>query len=257
MEVALGILGSLIAILIPIYVQRRDHPRREFRYGIVSVSPSPSDSVDATTGTSIVRFLLWSTGRADIPSSRFDAGLPIVFRFTVPVHVLSSDFGPGTVSARVPRFVDDKTLQIDPQIIHQDYALAMTLRPSAPFDVMIENPLIDVRIVRDRKVESLDPDRQARGVQRSKERSRISLVTLGLWLTIGGLVGFISGSLLVLSNEVLGAVVVGVATLMLPTGIVLLVVAGVRRLVAEVGRRRRAARPAPGGTDKPGAPGAG
>lgn len=252
MEVVLGIIGSLVAVFIPIYVQRRDHPRREFRYGIVSVPTPPAESTELVARASRVRFLLWSTGRADIPSSRFDAGLPIVFRFTAPVRLVSADFGPGALSARTPRFVDDQTLQIDPQIIHQDFSLVLTLQPKAPFDVTIENPLIDVRIVRDLKVESLDPTRQARGVQRSKERSHISLVTLAVWLTVGGFVISIAGSLLTLAAPVPGTIIVGVATLIFPTGLVMLIVAGVRGLVGIVRRRRQEPRPALDDTDQRG-----
>ncbi|MBD8540526.1 hypothetical protein [Frigoribacterium sp. CFBP 8751] len=241
MEYVIGLLSVIATVAIPLFVRRRDRPRREVRYGVVQVVPGiPSQGgVPVTLGLQI-----WSSSRADIPSATFDRGRPIAFRFSAPVELLHDGLGDWERSDRTPRLVSPSELHIEPQVMHQDFFISLTLRASEPFFLRVDNPLIDVRVVRDVKVERLAPSRQDRGIQQSRARARVSVLAVGVWAVAACLLLMVTGFFWFLADQEVGAGITTVGVLLFPFAIVLLVSAAVQKIVSnrETSRRNEQSR---------------
>jgi len=235
MEIAFGVIGLLVAAIVPFYIQRQNHPKRELRYAVVLVKNKNTNF--SQTG-SVVKLRVWATGRADIPSALFDDHQPIIFRFSAPVTVLEQDLGPGIASSRVPKFRTPQLLYIEPQLIHQDFSISLILEPQAPFSLTIENPLVDVLIRRDIKVEGLAPARQEREVQRSKAKAHITLMSVAIWIMIATFALFVVGISVSFVDSDTGAAFGVPSILLFPVGVVLLLVAVVRRFLSKRRKKR-------------------
>lgn len=216
-------MGVLAAVVIPVYLHQKNHPRRELRYAIVS------------DGQSRWRLIVWSTGRADIPSASFDAERPIVFSFSSPVRVIG---GPVGTASRASLVVASSTeVHLPARLLHRDFADELVLTAVAPFDVRVDHPLIDIPLVHDGKVEQVAaPSMQARAVRRSRARAHVTLLMVSLWLTCASFALFVVGLALSFADANLGAGLGIPGMLLLPVGAVLMLIAAIRRLVA---RRRR------------------
>jgi hypothetical protein len=225
MEFVIGLLGVLAAVIIPVYLHRKNHPRRELRYAVVPV------------GERRWRLMLWSTGRADIPSASFDAGRSIVFKFSSPVLVdeRSEDVARGFYSDAGPA----TELHFPARLLHRDFADEVFLTANAPFDVRVDHPLIDIPFVNDRKVEqAAAPSKQAQVVRRSRARANVSLLMVSLWLTGASFALFVLGLALSFADADLGAGLGIPGMLLLPVGIIMIAIAVIRRLVARRKRRQ-------------------
>ena len=235
MEFVFALVGAIAAVVLPVYVQRKDHPRRELRYGIV---PADGSLSDPSIGGTLWRVRVWSTGRAAIPSALFDAGSSVVFTFTVPIAVLLKS-SPNPAGGRdVFQVASSTELRIAPQLLREDFSADVTFSAPGSFGVWIDNPLIDIQIVRDKKIETLDPARQQKVVAKSRARAHVSLMAIALWLTLVSVVMLFVGVGISSSDSVLGASIGIPAMLIVPIALVLVVVAGVRTLT----RRHKAKR---------------
>lgn len=232
MEFAIGLLGAIVAVVIPVYIQRVEHPRRQIRYSLVLATPDALPSSDLT-----FRVLVWSAGRADVPSALFDAGKPIVFHFDTPVTVIENTFA----SAQPVDYFELRTpsaLLISAHLLHHDFSAEITLRAPTLPQVLVDNPLIDVRITRDIKVEkSPAPARQDRAVARSRARARVSLMRISVWLIIVTTVMVIGGSALTIVNNGVGTGIAAPGLIVFPIAVVMLIVAALRRFIAYLRRR--------------------
>jgi uncharacterized membrane protein len=233
MEFTIGLLGAIVAVVIPIYLQRMEHPRRQLRYSLVStVENSPANS------EVIFRLLAWSAGRADIPSGLFDSGRNIIFHFDAPVAVVETATAPVKLG---PHFelTGPTELLIAAQLLHHDFSAEITLSARVLPRVLVDNPLIDVRITRDMRVEkSPAPARQDRAVARSRARARVSLMLISVWLTVVSAVMVIAGSLITTVNNSVGTGIAIPALLVFPVAVIMLIVAALRKFIAYLRRRR-------------------
>lgn len=225
MEFVIGLLGVLAAVIIPVYLHRKNHPRRELRYAVVPA------------GERRWRLMLWSTGRADIPSSSFDAGRSVVFKFSTPVQIVEQS------EDVVKGFYSDPTCATElffaARLLHSDFADEVFLTAGAPFDVRVDHPLIDIPFVKDSKVEqAVAPSRQAQVVRQSRARANVSLLMVSLWLTGASFALFVLGLGLSFADADLGAGLGIPGMLLLPVGIVMFIIAMIRRLVARRKRQR-------------------
>jgi hypothetical protein len=227
-EIVIGLLTVAATALIPIVVQRRDRPRRQLRYGVVAV---PGVATGYVAHSPMVKLSIWSSSRADIPSALFDANRPIIFRFSAPVALSDSGQGPADVSSFAPTLVSPTELHVRPQILHQDFFVSFVLVPSAPFHLAVENSLIDVRVVRDIKVESLGESRQSRGVQRSQARARLSFLAISAWILGGSVALMILGFFVFLLDAAVGTGMATAGVIIFPFAFILFAVALIRHLM--------------------------
>jgi len=138
----LALVGIIVAIVLglgaigaTIFVYRKQSPRREFTYS-VEASPLVSTQVRGLDKLSVafdgvplshpylVTVNVASTGRADIASSSFDGGKPILFDLNVPVlaqlgHKTSTD----TVGARLRFAEGDTAIALDPSLLPKRYRI--------------------------------------------------------------------------------------------------------------------------------------
>ncbi|WP_160448284.1 hypothetical protein, partial [Clavibacter michiganensis] len=165
----------------------------------------------------------------------FDAGRSIVFRFTSPVEAVS-------LQAPLPHpmlsLATSTEAHVPARLLQKNFAQGMVVATDAAFDVHVENPLIDIPIVRDLKVERATVPSQERAVSRSRARGHITLLRVATWVTCTSFVMFVAGLTLSLLDSPIGAGI-GIPGLFLgmPLGVILLVIAALHRLLA--GRRRR------------------
>lgn len=221
MEFVIGLLGVLAAVVIPVYLHQKNHPRRELRYAIVSAERSSW------------RLMIWSTGRADIPSASFDAERPIVFTFSSPVHVID-------VHRRSHLIVSSPMeIQLPARLLHRDFTDELALTADAPFNVRVDHPLIDIPLVHDQKVEqAAAPATQERAVRKSRARAHVTLLMISLWLTSASFALFVVGLALSFVDANLGAGLGIPGMLLFPIGAIMLLIAVIRRLII----RRRSQR---------------
>jgi len=179
--------------------------------------------------------MIWSTGRADIPSTSFDAGRPVVFRFSSPTQLVA----PPTQDATRPSelsLVTPTELHLPARLLHQDFATEIAISANTQFNVWVDHPLIDIPFVHDVKVEQTASPSREQAVRRSRARAHVTLLMVALWLTGASFALFVTGIALALGDSSLGAGIGIPGMLLLPVGLVLIAIAGVRRLVL---RRRR------------------
>jgi hypothetical protein len=233
MDIVIGLLGVLAAVAIPVYLHVQSHPRRELRYAVVHELP-----MRLVPGPAHWRLIVWSTGRADIPSTSFDAGRPIVFRFTSPVETVATETHP---SQPMLSLATSTEAHVPARLLHKDFARVLVVAVDAAFDVQVENPLIDIPIVRDLKVERATVAAQDRAVSKSRARGHITTLRVAVWVTGTSFVMFVTGLTLSLLNSPIGAGI-GIPGLFLgmPVGVILLIIAGLRSLHARRRLRRSA-----------------
>ncbi|MBD5380520.1 hypothetical protein ACR8AL_00095 [Clavibacter sepedonicus] len=232
MENLIGIIGVMVAFAISIYSHRQNHPKRELRYAIAPWSPQ----ADTSDGT-LMRLLVWSTGRADIPSAQFDSGHPIVFVFSAPV---SPQFGvTETAPQWSPAFTSPTEFRIPTRLLRTDFRVQVPFQASEPFLVTVSNPLIDVPILRDLKAEKTTVASQEHAIQKSRARARVSLLAIASWLTAISFITLIVGAAISGNDETLGAGIGIPGMLAFPICLALLGVAGFKRMLTRVKIRRR------------------
>lgn len=217
MELASSLVGVAAAIVIQIIFHRLTHPKRELRYAVVPL--------DQAAGT--WRVLIWSRARADIPSSLYDSGLPIVFRFDPPVAP-----GPVETTLRGTPVWNAGELLMEPRLLHVDFLASADFYTRQQFNVSVERNLIDVPIIEDRSFPSTSQTGQIRAVQRSKARARLTVRSISVSILVVGLLLFTVGLALGLGGvEPLGTALGGTSLIVIPLGLVTLAIDAVRRLV--------------------------
>lgn len=165
MPTTLAVLGIVVpgvlalgAIAVTIYVYRKQSPRREFSY-TVEASPLMSTQVQgldklkvAFAGVPLshpylVTLRIGSTGRADISSSSFDGGKPVLFDLKVPVlaqlnHIASSD----TVGARLTFGEGDTAIALQPTLLPKGYTIRASYLCDGLPDLASRIELADITI---------------------------------------------------------------------------------------------------------------
>ena len=233
MEIVFTLLSVVAAFVIPIYLHRQNHPRRELRYAVGRASTE-----DTQRDPAALRLAVWSTGRADIPSTQFDGQHPITFSFSSPVTPLRPTVPSHATHPWAPTVRTSQEFAIPARLIHRDFRAEFVFTPSSPFHLAVLNPLIDIRIIRDVKAESSAPATQERAINRSRARAQVSLLSIATWVTAISFVLFFIGVAVSGADSNLGAGIGGPGLLLFPVGLVLLIVAGVNRGLARSRARR-------------------
>lgn len=157
------IVSSVLAVAVPagvtFLVYRKQTPKKGLWWGLevdplTPSAPTPLSGKLAVTldgepvpDPHLVRLRLWSTGKADIPSSAFDAALPIRFDLTAPVAG-SADFP--TVAGFDSKALElsGQQVSIKPTLLRRDCAVEVTLVTSGVPEVSERSSIVDVKLRR-------------------------------------------------------------------------------------------------------------
>lgn len=163
----IGVVAIAAAVGVPIWIYRRQSPKRELWYSVTSYSfLSPKDpelSARITVQLDgkpladpyVTTFRLWSTGRADIPSTSFDGNKPLVFNLGTRFLSLVGQREKDEHSDVTVRINESGTFSLDPTLLRKKYATELRVVTDGPpkHDVLLTNPLVDIDV---RRVEDLE-----------------------------------------------------------------------------------------------------
>lgn len=237
MDIVLGLLAIVTGVGVPIYLQRRDHPRQELRYAVTVRTGAPTGEGFSRQIAPVYRLRLWSTSRADISSRTFDDGRALVFHVSGPLEVLRHEPGPLHAES-VLCLLNPQQIVLTPQLLHADFDSHIDFVSQHPFILTVVSPLIDVRIVRDLRVEFAGLAREQRAVIRTRKKAHLSLFTISLSLSVLGFLLLVVGVSLSYADEALGAQFGIPSVLILPVALPLLIVSGIRRLASSIRESR-------------------
>ncbi|MBM7026929.1 hypothetical protein [Clavibacter zhangzhiyongii] len=213
MEIMVALLSVLAAFVIPIYLHRQNHPRREIRYAVSSASAE-----DTQRNPTAMRLAVWSTGRADIPSTQFDGKHPITFHFSNPVAPLRPAPRDDPAHPWEPAARTNQEFVIPARLIQRDFRAEFVFVPLSPFHVTVLNPLVDIRILRDVKAEDSPPATQERAIDKSRARAHVSLLSIAAWVTVVSFLLVVVGVAVTGADKNLGAGIGGPGLLLFPVG---------------------------------------
>ncbi|KTS65288.1 hypothetical protein NS206_04930 [Microbacterium testaceum] len=129
-ELAIGVIGIAVAIIVPVWTFRKSNPKRQLRYR-VEVTPLLTAGLPSSgslqvlldghpvTNPQIVALTVWSDGRGDIDSRSFDAGRPLTFTVDAPIIETISAEPSAEVHLEVEQ--PDKLI-IRPALLHRSFA---------------------------------------------------------------------------------------------------------------------------------------
>ncbi|OQJ62199.1 hypothetical protein B5P24_03815 [Clavibacter tessellarius] len=180
----------------------------------------------------LVELELWSTGRADIPSSRFDAGRSLEFDIGAPIIELTSVAG---IASEQLEGIEDSSVRVGPMLISRKFRLKVDLVTSSPPNVRLSaQPLIDVT------VSGIDRRAMEQRIQKPSRRGWVLLTLASMAVAVLGLVAIIAAGLMyptdTKSPGFLGIGVPGVLALFggLGTAVITLLVTGIRWVVFQL-----------------------
>lgn len=251
-EILLGVLTLIAGIAVPIWLHRRAHPARQFRYRVVtervlkglygaSESGAP---LTVRVGEGLVRdphtfaIELWSTGRADVPSTSFDAGNPL--RIDLGARILPGTFvnAPGRSSAVQFVQVGNSELALAPQLLSKSLRVTLTGSTDSAPAVSIRNPLIDVEVLPEehRGSPPTEPRPTATSLPPTRRRPRISALLINNGLAVASFVLFIVGVVMLAvdpdrSSDSPGAATAGISLLVLGACVVAYAIIGLTSVV--------------------------
>lgn len=206
-EILIGIVALILTVVIPVALHRREHPTRQVRWRVQAVRLLSADlgasrrisvTVDGRSvrDPHLVTVTLWSSGRADVPSSSFDQQLPITVRLGVPIleQIDATPEAPNPWLLQ-PDVLAGTSLTLPPMLLRRGSRYTTQALVEGRPTPYLEQALIDIPVV-----EEKDNDASEVVTTRTKRRQRfrtadvilISTLSLGMiLLTIG--VSFYTG----------------------------------------------------------------
>lgn len=225
-DLVVPLLGLAVSVGVPIFIHRQAHPKRRVSYQVLQ-TPIPG-GVDRT----LVTLSVWASGTADVPSSAFDSGRPIVFQFSSDIED-ASEQGPGDVDGWGFVRVGTRQLALDPCRIGTDESYTIRFMVRGPVHYRLRHPLVDVAVVPDTKQPPTgEPQRFGLPFRVTGMLIGVVLVALGFALLV------VSTVIAALSLPIPQWLSV-LAVLVIPIGLLTILVSGAVRL-ARLLRRRRA-----------------
>ncbi len=155
-NIVLAVIGLIAAVAVPIAIHRATHPKRRVSYFLsirpqipVPAPPGRTSAAGLTPPAGwpmLVTVAMWSSGRADVPTSLFDGARPIAFQFgspirgmTIPAHDLP-EFGAFMLDG-------DARLDFPPALVGADRVFTAEVAVSWPVRCVVRHPLIDVPVI--------------------------------------------------------------------------------------------------------------
>lgn len=194
MEFIFGGLIPVAGLVIAVAGYLRSHPKRQLRYrvdtaALLSSSKAADTALEVSWGGQavsnphIVTIELWSSGRADIPSSRFDALAPL--EFDLGAQIIEEV----QTAASEPAFdhVSDSGIAMRPRLVPRKFrARSQYVVASTPSVRLTRQPIIDVDVV---------------AVEQREVEQKLHRQSRKMWPLVAGIAGALS---------VIGFVLVGV-----------------------------------------------
>ena len=198
MEIIFGVLVPAAGLVIAWLSYLKAHPKRQLKYSFrvtpfLSVERSSASKLQVTYAGEVVKnpylisFELWSTGRADVPSARFDNGNPLQFDIGSPiieVTAVHSDQAAQLYQA------DPTTIGLQPTLIPRKFRARIDVVVSdTPTVTLAHNTLIDVGVV------SVDRQEIEQKIQGPPRRGWVMLVWISGAAAIVGFIVLIIGAI--------------------------------------------------------------
>lgn len=236
MEIVLGVLTLIVGAIVPVWLHRRAHPKRQLRYRVdatrmlAGTTHSNSTLTIQSEGHIVrdphaVRLTLWATGRADIPTSAFDSGRSIIVD-------LGTTILPGTLTkpTNVPADVNfeqisDHELALIPTLLPKTTHITVEVVTDAEPATSVHNPLVDIDL-------TIDEERpQADKIAVSRKRRGGTSLQITIGVTIAAFVVLVVSLGIYPLDPGVSAPLGGMALLVLMACAVAFVVIGIVRLV--------------------------
>lgn len=196
-ELVVSVLGIVVATAISVWTYRKINPKRQLRYR-VEVTPLLTAGTTAAgrltialdgrpvSDPRIVMLSLWSTGRADIASSAFDAGTPLTFELGARlVEKIPAD-QPSMPTLEV--IAGDKVV-LRPALLHRKFQSTIRVIVDGEPMIGVNHVLPDIEVIRDGASET------AHAIVTSRRRLRVTplllwtgALVLGLFVLVVGLI---------------------------------------------------------------------
>lgn len=157
----IGVLTLIAGIAVPIWLHRRSHPARQFRYRVVTSRAlqglsgwgATNEPLTIHVGGELVRdphtFIIefWSTGRADVPSTAFDAGNALVI--DMGARILPGTFRNEATTSQAVQFeqTSETEISLTPRLLSKTLRLSLAGSTVSAPRISIRNPLIDVDVL--------------------------------------------------------------------------------------------------------------
>lgn len=199
MEIIFGVLVPAAGLIIAWLSYAKAHPKRQLKYSsritpFLSVERSSASNLQVTYAGEVVKnpylisFELWSTGRADIPSARFDNGSPLQFDIGSPiieVTAVHSDQPAQLYQA------GSTTIGLQPTLMPRKFRARIDVVVSdTPAITLAHNTLIDVGVV------SVDRQEIEQKIQGPPRRGWVMLVWISSAAAIVGFIVLIIGAII-------------------------------------------------------------
>jgi uncharacterized membrane protein YidH (DUF202 family) len=237
-ELVVSVVGIVIATVISVWTYRRLNPKRQLRYR-VEVTPLLTAGAAAggrltialeehpVTDPQIVTLSLWSSGRADIASSAFDAGTPLIFELGAPI--VEEMPGASASGPQLEVAPPDKIV-LRPALIHRKFQSTVRVIVDGTPTVRVNRVLPDIDVFRDGDSET------TRAIDISRKRFKLTplLVWTGL-LALGVAILIVSFVIYAFDKQAyLPWGVVGMLAIMI--ALVAIVIVGIYRFFRWIGR---------------------
>lgn len=237
-ELLVSVVGIVVATVISVWTYRKMNPKRQLRY---RVEASPLLAAGAGTGDrltialegrpvtapQIVTLSLWSSGRADIASSAFDAGTPLTFDLGTPIV---EEIPTGTDSgARLEVVYPDKIV-LRPALIHRTFQSTIRVIVDGTPTVQVNRVLPDIDVMPDGASET------ARAIDTSRKNFKITPLLVWTGVLILGTAGLIVSLVIYAFDPRVSAPVGGISMLIMMIALVGIIVVGIYRFFRWVGR---------------------
>ena len=216
LEIIVALLGIAVTAAISIAMHLKAHPKRAIRYRVESASLISQGglargrlalTVDGkpVTNPTLVTLTIWSSGRADISSSSFDGGTPIVFDLGANIV----DEVPGdTPSDPQLQMRPPNELIILPSLLRRRFQSRVRVVVDGVPIVSVHHSLVDIPVIADRGTEA------AQAIETSRRRYKVTALSIGVATLVIALILLVI-SLVIYQIDQEGSLAPGVTAILL------------------------------------------
>lgn len=237
-ELLVSVLGIVIATVISVWTYRKMNPKRQLRYR-VEASPLLAAGAGAgdrltialegrpVTAPQIVTLSLWSSGRADIASSAFDAGMPLTFDLGTPIV---EEIPTVTDSGARLEVAYPNKIELRPALIHRKFQSTVRVIVDGTPNIHVNRVLPDIDVLRDGFSET------TRAIETSRKRIKVTPLLVWTGLLLAGAAGLVVSLVMSGFDKQAYLPVGGISMLIMMIALVGIIVVGIYRFFRWVGR---------------------
>jgi hypothetical protein len=239
-NVIFPILGLIVSIALPLYVNAQRHPRQQVRYHVEQSPITPPASAKphlgaiGLEGVDLVKvaITLWASGRADIPSAAFDDGRPLVFEFISPIADSVLEKKKFDIEGWGFSRVGLSQIVLNPCLIGRGIEFKSQVVVAAPGEYRMRHPLTDIEVIRDPNLPKLPT------ANRFHFRVRITALRVGVAITILGFLLSVIGTIVSAASTTAGLGLIVAGYFIVFPGLIVVAIAAIIRLVTFLSHRR-------------------